>query len=49
MLSKANRVIVYNEDSAMNSAGFGPKKKTACITETPDGTIVSFLFYIILS
>lgn len=44
MLSKASCVIVYNEDSAMSSAGFGPKKKNACITETPDGTIVSFLF-----
>lgn len=49
MLSKASCVIVYNEDSAVNPAGFGPKKKKACITETPDGTIVSFLFYIILS
>lgn len=26
-LSKASCVIVYNEDGAVNSAGFGPKEK----------------------
>lgn len=50
MLSKGSCVIVYNEDGAVNSMGFELKKKKkemGCVTETPDYTSVSCLFYII--